>query len=290
MFSTLITCYNRQAEDYKQQLGKRSLSFVSERLNNALVELGKIEASIESYKTKNKITMVEFDVQMYATAMQELQTKIIELEAQRHLIDLMDQFVRNPENKYKLVPSLYTPSTDGGGEGPSGGALSSYNQTLVERERVSKKSSEQNPMVATLTAQADRMRESVFTMIENSRKSLDLTYQSLKDKEKQILSRMDKIPQQERSYIDLKRQQEIYQGVYLVLLQKQEEINITLGEGKERARIIDEPYVKSGLVAPRKLYAAIGVIVFTMLFSMVWLSMKWLVLSVWSDLKKELKK
>jgi uncharacterized protein involved in exopolysaccharide biosynthesis len=202
----------------------------------------------------------------------------------------MDQFVRNPENKYKLVPSLYTPSTDGGGEGPSGGALSSYNQTLVERERVIKNSSEQNPMVATLTAQADRMRESVFTMIENSRKSLDLTYQSLKDKEKQILSRMDKIPQQERSYIDLKRQQEIYQGVYLVLLQKQEEINITLGEGKERARIIDEPYVKSGLVAPRKLYAAIGVIVFTMLFSMVWLSMKWLVLSVWSDLKKELKK
>ena len=79
--------------------------------------------------------MVEFDVQMYATAMQELQTKIIELEAQRHLIDLMDQFVRNPENKYKLVPSLYTPSTDGGGEGPSGGALSSYNQTLVEKQQ-----------------------------------------------------------------------------------------------------------------------------------------------------------
>ena len=262
---------------------------MSERLNNALVELGKIEAAIESYKTKNKITMVEYDVQMYATAMQELQTKIIELEAQRHLIDLMEQFVRDPENKYKLVPSLYTPSTDGSGEGASGGALSSYNQVLVERERVIKNSSELNPMVATLTTQADRMRESVFTMIENSRKSMDLTYQSLKDKEKQILSRMDKIPQQERSYVDLKRQQEIYQGVYLVLLQKQEEIAITLGEGKERARIIDEPYVKSGLVAPRKLYAAIGVVVFTILFSMMWLSLKWLFLSVWGDLKKELK-
>lgn len=290
MFTVLIDCYNKQAEGYKQQLGNKSLTFVSERLNNALVELGKIEAAIESYKTKNKITMVEYDVQMYATAMQELQTKIIELEAQRHLIDLMEQFVRDPENKYKLVPSLYTPSTDGSGEGASGGALSSYNQVLVERERVIKNSSELNPMVATLTTQADRMRESVFTMIENSRKSMDLTYQSLKDKEKQILSRMDKIPQQERSYVDLKRQQEISQGVYLVLLQKQEEIAITLGEGKERARIIDEPYVKSGLVAPRKLYAAIGVVVFTILFSMMWLSLKWLFLSVWGDLKKELKK
>lgn len=287
MFSTLISCYNKQAEDYKRRLGDKSLAFVSERLNKAMDELVKIEAAIESYKTKNKITMVEYDVQMYATAMQELQMKMVELEAERHLVDLMDEFVRNPENKYKLVPSLYTPSD---GEGATGGALASYNQVLVERERVIKTSGERNPKVATLTLQADQMRESVFTMIENSRKSLEATYQSLKSKESKILSKMDGIPQQERAYVDLKRQQEIYQGVYLVLLQKQEEINMTLGEGKERARIIDEPYVKTGVVAPRKLYAAIGVIVVTILLSAGWLVSKWLFLSIWKDLKVELKK
>ena len=153
-----------------------------------------------------------------------------------------------------------------------------------------KTSGERNPKVATLTLQADQMRESVFTMIENSRKSLEATYQSLKSKESKILSKMDGIPQQERAYVDLKRQQEIYQGVYLVLLQKQEEINMTLGEGKERARIIDEPYVKTGVVAPRKLYAAIGVIVVTILLSAGWLVSKWLFLSIWKDLKVELKK
>ena len=101
---------------------------------------------------------------------------------------------------------------------------------------------------------------------------------------------MGNVPQQERDYVDLKRQQEIYQGVYWVLRQKQEEIKLTLGEGKERARIIDEPYIKSGLVAPRKLYAAIGIILFTMLASMGWLAGKWFVLSIWKDLKVALKK
>ncbi len=287
MFNTLIACYNEQAEDYKRQLGDKSLAFVSERLNNALDELGKIEAAIESYKTKNKITIVEYDIQMYATAMQELQMKMVELEAERHLIDLMDEFVRNPENKYKLVPSLYTPSE---GEGVTGGALASYNQVLVERERVIKTSGERNPMVATLTLQADQMRESVFTMIDNSRKSISATYESLKAKENQILAKMSSVPQQERAYVDLRRQQEIFQGVYLVLLQKQEEINMTLGEGKERARIIDEPYVKSGLVAPRKLYAAIGIVLLTVLLSAGWLVTKWLTLSVWTDLKAELQR
>lgn len=288
MFSTLIDCYNAQAENYKKSLSEKSLSFINDRINNALSELEKIEAAIEAYKTKNKMTIVEYDVQMYAAAMQELQTKLIELEAQKHLIDLMEKFVRDPENKYKLVPTLYTPSTDGS-EGSSGGSLASYNQILVERERVINNSSVDNPMVASLTVQADRMRESVFKMIENARKSLDLTRADLKEKENLLLSKMNNIPQQERVYVDLTRQQEIYQGVYLVLLQKREEIVMNVAQGKERARIVDAPYIKSGSVAPRKLYAAIGVILFTFVFSVGWLSIKYLLMSIISDLKIALK-
>lgn len=288
MFSTLIDCYNAQAENYKKSLSEKSLSFINDRINNTLSELEKIEAAIEAYKTKNKMTIVEYDVQMYAAAMQELQTKLIELEAQKHLIDLMEKFVRDPENKYKLVPTLYTPSTDGS-EGSSGGSLASYNQILVERERVINNSSVDNPMVASLTVQADRMRESVFKMIENARKSLDLTRADLKEKENLLLSKMNNIPQQERVYVDLTRQQEIYQGVYLVLLQKREEIVMNVAQGKERARIVDAPYIKSGSVAPRKLYAAIGVILFTFVFSVGWLSIKYLLMSIISDLKIALK-
>lgn len=288
MFSTLIDCYNAQAENYKKSLSEKSLSFINDRINNTLSELEKIEAAIEAYKTKNKMTIVEYDVQMYAAAMQELQTKLIELEAQKHLIDLMEKFVRDPENKYKLVPTLYTPSTDGS-EGSSGGSLASYNQILVERERVINNSSVDNPMVASLTVQADRMRESVFKMIENTRKSLDLTRADLKEKENLLLSKMNNIPQQERVYVDLTRQQEIYQGVYLVLLQKREEIVMNVAQGKERARIVDAPYIKSGSVAPRKLYAAIGVILFTFVFSVGWLSIKYLLMSIISDLKIALK-
>lgn len=288
MFSTLIECYNAQAENYKKSLSEKSLSFINGRINNTLSELEKIEAAIESYKTKNKMTIVEYDVQMYAAAMQELQTKLIELGAQKHLIDLMEKFVRDPENKYKLVPTLYTPSTDGS-DGSSGGSLASYNQILVERERVINNSSVDNPMVASLTVQADRMRESVFKMIENARKSLDLTRADLKEKENLLLSKMDNIPQQERVYVDLTRQQEIYQGVYLVLLQKREEIVMNVAQGKERARIVDAPYIKSGSVAPRKLYAAIGVILFTLVFSVGWLSIKYLLMSIISDLKIALK-
>lgn len=285
MLATLIACYNNQAEEYKKQLGDKSLSFIMSRLNSVLSNLEKIEAQIEAYKSKNKMTIVEYDVQMYAAAMQELQVKLIELEAQIHLVDLMDEFVHNPDNKYKLVPSLYSPS-----EGETAGDLSAYNQILIERERVIKNSSENNPLVSALSVQADGMRESVYKMINNTKKGLTLTRDDLKKKEQMLLDKMGAIPQQERVYVDLKRQQEIYQGVYLVLLQKKEEIELAVGQGKDKARIIDAPYTKTAPVAPRKLFAAIGIILFTFVVSVGWLSAKWLFLSVWNDLKEELAK
>lgn len=284
MLSTLILCYNEQAENYKKRLADRTLLFINSRLEAVLGELAKSEEAIESYKNKNKITMVEYDVQMYAAAMQEIQTKLIELESQSHLIQLMNDFVHDPQNKYKLVPSLYSPA---GGES---GDLTSYNQILIERERVIRNSSEKNPMVTTLSVQADRMRESVYKMIDNAQESLAMTKGDLKDKERQLMNKISGIPQQERIYVDLKRQQEIYQGVYLVLLQKKEDIELTIGQGKERARILDVPYTKTAPVAPRKLFAAIGIIAFTLFVSAGWLSVKYIVSSIWEDLKKELKK
>ena len=268
-------------QDYEKQRAKdRGVV----RSDAVLGELAKSEEAIESYKNKNKITMVEYDVQMYAAAMQELQTKLIELESQSHLIQLMSDFVRDPQNKYKLVPSLYSPA------GSESGDLTAYNQILIERERVIRNSSEKNPMVTTLSVQADRMRESVYKMIDNAQESLSMTKKDLKDKERQLMSKISGIPQQERVYVDLKRQQEIYQGVYLVLLQKKEDIELTIGQGKERARVLDAPYTKAAPVAPRKLFAAIGIIAFTLFVSVGWLSMKYIVSSVWGDLKKELRK
>ena len=284
IFTVLIDCYNNQARDYKVSLGNNSLSFINDRLYETMRELQNIESGIESYKTKNKITVVEYDMQMYAASMQELQSKLIELESQIHLINLMEEFINNPENKYKLIPSLFSAP-----EGETG-ILYSYNQILLERESAIKSSSELNPMVQTMTAQADELRKSVHTMINNSKKTLDFTRQDLKSKENQLMSKMSSIPTQERLYVDLKRQQEIYQGVYLILLQKREDILLTIGQNKDRARIVDTPYIKTGTVAPRKLFALIGIIAFTFLISAGWLSVKYLFTSIWGDLKAEIKK
>jgi len=92
-----------------------------------------------------------------------------------------------------------------------------------------------------------------------------LTLLDLRSKEKAILDKMESVPSVEKEYVDFKRQQEIYQAVYLILLQKREEIALSINNQRDRARIIDAAFVKQRPVAPRKLFAVLGILAFTLI-------------------------
>lgn len=270
IFNTLIKLYNKRSKSYREELGGRSMAFLDGRINGLLYDLSEIENKIASYKTQNKITDVETDIKYYTEYMKDLQGKIIEAEAEGHIIKLLKDFIRDSANHYKLVPSLLSTAGSGSEKSP----LTLYNSALLERDRIIKNSGADNPMIAPLTMQIEKLRESVAQMIDNEAQSNQLIISELKGKEKSIMSRMGNVPEQEKTYIDYRRQQEILQGVYLILLQKREETALTLGQSKEKAKVVDAAFTKPRPIAPRKLYAMLGVIAFTLIVTIGWLFCK----------------
>ena len=281
IMNTLISLYNEQAFAYKKKLGDASLSFLEERIERITSDLYDVELKIETYKKANKITDVLFDMQYYAEYMKELSVKIIEIEMQTKIIELMNEFVKDPKNKYELIPSLYTSNLES-----ETSPISFYNVVLMNRERALKTASEDNQVVSNLTRQADQLRESVFQMIDNQHQAMVLAKKDLEDNEKQLLKRMGEVPEQTRIYGDYTRQQEILQGVFLIMLQKQQEIALSIGQNTDKAKIIDAAFVMKKPVAPRKLYAAIGIILFTLVISVSWLFFKYTYLSFKEEFKK----
>ena len=196
------------------------------------------------------------------------QVKIIELEAQVHLVDLLNNYIKDPQNKYNLVPAAMLVSSSG--ENTSN-PIMAYNEALLERSKILQSTKGNNPLIEQINKQVDQLRESVFLSIENIKKSLNLTINDLKGKEKLIFDKMGTVPTLERNYVDLKRQQEINQALYLILLQKKEDYILAAGDSKDKARIIEQPYVKQKAVAPRKLYALIGMFIFTLVIPAIYL-------------------
>ena len=282
IMNTLIALYNEDAYAYKKKIGDSSLDFLSDRIESVTTDLSDVEQQIELFKIAHKLTDVQFDIQYYAEYMKELKMKTTELEIQTTLLNLMDVFVKNPANKYALIPTLFVSSPD-----TEGSPVTLYNHILLERERTIKNSgSEDNPMVADLTMQVDKMRESVFQMIDNYHQSMVMARKKLEEQENLLLSKMGAVPEQERIYRDYSRQQEIFQGVYLILLQKREEIALSIGQNMDKAKIIDAAYVMKKPVQPRKLYAAVGVIFLTFVVSVSWLFLKDAYLSLREEFKR----
>ena len=111
--------------------------------------------------------------------------------------------------------------------------------------------------------EVELLREGVNAMIKNARVNAEKTLAGLKNKEKQLMAKFKSVPEKEREYVGFVRDQEILQGIYLLMLQKREETTLSLGKQTDRARIIEPAYIKKKPVGPRKLYAGIGILMIT---------------------------
>ena len=242
LLNTLMDEYNNSSESVKKEEGHKAMTFLDVRINGVLQELNGIERTIETYKIKNKLTDIEYDVQFYADAVKNIREKIIEYEAQNHIINLLDTYVKDPKNKYSVIPAMLS------ADGEKGGAISA--------------------------SQIDKLRDGVVLAIDNARKSSQFVLNDLKSQEKAIMSKMDYVPTYEREYLDYKRQQEILQGVYLILLQKREEVALSLGQERDKGFIVDAAVAKYRPVAPRKLFAVLGFLILTIVIPMGYLFAK----------------
>jgi uncharacterized protein involved in exopolysaccharide biosynthesis len=258
ILDVLIKKYNSRADKIKKEEKGSAYNFIENRINEVIANLVNAEDAIERFKLKNNMTDLTYDIQFFVDQMREIQIKIIEVEAQANVIDLMDAYIKDPANKYNIVPSLLSVK-----EGENAGALSSYNEALIERTRLLNSTNKDHPTVLAMNESIDKLREGVFLSIANARTGIQMTLNDLKIREKGLYGRMGDVPTQEREFIELKRHQEILQGVYLILLQKREEIALSIGQDRPRASIVDAPFVKKKPVAPRKLFAAIAIFLFT---------------------------
>ena len=274
MLNTLIKTYNTDMESYKRTENLKKMAFVDQRIAKILVDLDKVESELQDFKKKNEMTLLEADVTLYSESFKDIQTALIEVGIQANEINLMDEFLKNPENKYKAIPSVFSVA-DG-----EKGVVAQYNKAIINRERLLTNSNELNYMYIAANSEVEILRESVYTMIHNARESVSKTLADLKRKEKELLSKFKSVPDKERQYIGFMRDQEILHGIYLLMLQKREEAVIALGKETDRARMIDPPYIKKKPLGPRKLYAGILVLVLTLVVPVGFLITKDIILSI----------
>lgn len=232
----LVEVYNEEGNNDKNEVAAKTTEFIDERIRIINKELGTTESQLASFKQRAGVVDIAADATQAAGEQANYERAYAENEVQISLVNHLKNHILSEKSQYEVIPANI-----GLNNSDLNTVVQNYNQMLIERKRLLRTSHEDNPAVQSLNASIEVMRNSVIGAIQTAEKGLLINRQALQTQTRKYAGKVSDAPVQEKEYLSMSRQQEIQANLYLMLLQKREENNITLASTVNNARVIDEP-------------------------------------------------
>lgn len=247
LINTLITVYNEKWVIDNNKMAASTSVFIEDRLSAIEAELNKVDNTITNYKAKNKMPSVDEASKMYTSQASDIARQIRELESQLSVAKYLRNFMANSVDNNTLIP---LPS------GINSTAISSqvteYNNLLLNRNSLIAVSSEKNPMVKDLAESLAAMRAAIVSSVDNQVATLEEQIAFAVTQQTQTENKIAQNPSQAMDLVKYERLQKVQENLYLYLLQKREENELSQAFSAYNTRVVNPPYGSSVPVSPQK--------------------------------------
>lgn len=255
VLNQLLDVYVRSSITDKNTEASNTLEFIEERLGLITTELGDVEKDVAVYKSQRGLTDISSESKLFLENIKENDTKLNEINIQIRVLESVEEYIASNTNG-AVAPATYLIN-----DPILVSLLNRYGELNLQKEKYTRTLQPDNPIMETVTVQLANTRQSIRENIQNMRRGLDLTRQNLEGINTKFSAGLRSIPQTEREYVGIKRQQTIKENLYLYLLQKREETALAYASTVTDSRLVDAPRGGSDAVKPKKLLIGLSALV-----------------------------
>lgn len=243
---TVIQTYTENNIKAKNTIADSTISFIENRLIFVGQELGDVEGDIQTFRQSQQLADINAQSQLLIQNSSDYINQLTEVETQLSIFASLKSYLLDEANE-RVLPSAILPN-----DMVFNALMERYNSILLDRDRRLLSATPENPTIKNLNQQLANLRADMLTNLGNTQNRMEITRNELQRKTGQLASEVTKVPATERQYLDLTRQQQIKQELYLYLLQKREETAISKTANLSNSRVIDPPKAAALPFSPQR--------------------------------------
>lgn len=249
----------------KNVQNQKTLSFITEELENIKKELKASEQNLESHQVTKNIVEPSVQASIYIKNLSDIDIEISENKLKKKLIINLINFVRNNYNLDAIAPSISKLDDEN-----TLALITRLQDQQILEEELTQEYTDEYPKLKSTRKQINTIRNKIIQNLKSLQTNIDYENDTLTKRRKSYEKDMQTLPSKERELVNIKRNYEVKSAMYEYLLKKQAENKIIQLATFSDYQIIDNAYNSDIPIKPKKAFILFLSVILGLLLGMVY--------------------
>lgn len=247
VLALILQVYNEKWLEDKRQATLHTSYFIDSRLKLLEHDLNIVDDSIAQYKSRYGITDLGHVSDLYLQQQSSSDAEILKLTNQKSMAEFIRRLLENESSEPQLLIV-----NSGINNSVLEAQISLYNSLLMQLQSHQNYTSSQNPLILNQEKELDTLRKRILTNLKNHIHTIDIQLSSLIDYYDEATSKVVSNPEQAKHLATIERERKVKESLYMFLLQKKEENEISITYNSDNTVIIEPPHGSGKPTSPKR--------------------------------------